>query len=579
MTLRFSSIRMTLLAAVVTLGFAPFELEGQDRPTLAFDDYDRWEQLGPAELSSDGGWLAVSIGRVSDEDELRIHHTDSDSVIVAPYGVRPRFSRDGLWLVYGIGRSEEERDAARRADETPKDDVGILDLTTGAIDIREGVQSFSLSADGRFVALRRYPSDDQEHAGTDMVVEELASGTRMLFGNVSDAAWPDQGSLLAMTVDGADRVGNGISLYDPNSNALRPLDQDEAVYRQMRWREDAADLAVLKTAEDPAFSDTTHVALAWRGLDGAAPSAFMLDGGAHAQLSSGMRIVEHRAPTWSEDGSVVFVGVQPRLPAPEDPCSTSDQESDATAPAGPGGPSDAAEAEGADAATCDDEENGDEDEPSVEIWHARDFDPIPQQRVRERQLREANDISAWDLDLNTFVQLGDELTERTAPVPGGRHVIGMDETPYEEHAMFRQQFLDLYAIDVASGAKSLVKERVPESPFGSPAGRYVVWFEGEHWFAHDLERDETRNLTENVATQFVNLDVTPTREQMPSFGVAGWLEEDAAILLNDRWDVWEVALDGSGGRTLTEGAGDEIRYRMVDLEPDADAIDPDAPIY
>src|SRR5690606_5900015 len=69
------------------------------------------------------------------------------------------------------------------------------------------------------------------------------------------------------------------------------------------------------------------------------------------------------------------------------------------------------------------------------------------------------------------------------------------------------------------------------------------------------------------------------REQMPSFGVAGWLEDDQAILLNDRWDVWEVALDGSGGRALTQGAADEVRYRLVDLEDEEEALDPDAPLY
>jgi dipeptidyl aminopeptidase/acylaminoacyl peptidase len=537
----------------------------QDRPTVTPDDYGQWEQLDRAELSPDGRWLAVSISRVNDEDELRIHRTEGDSVVTVPYGSGQTFSDDSRWLIYIIGSSEEAREAAREAERPVRDDVGIMDLRSGTAAVREEVSSFSLSADGRYVALRRYGGEDQEHEGVDLIVEELRTGTRMVFGNVSDVSWADEGHLMAMTLDAADKVGNGVTLYDPGSGIVRSLDQGEAVYRELGWREDASDLTVLRTMEDPAWADTAHVVLAWRGLDRASAARFELGPEGDVQTPGGMRVVEYRAPEWSADGSTLFVGVQERVPAPE-PCETEDA------------PDPIDEADGGRSGNGDPECEDDEERPGVEIWHARDHDPVPQQRVRERQLREANHLSAWHLDQAAFVQLGDDLTESTELGEGGRHAIGMDETPYDEHAMFRQQFFDLYDVDVESGAKTLVRERV-ESANVSPAGHYAFWFEGEHWFAHDLRTGETRNLTENVPTQFVNLDLTPTREQMPSFGVAGWLEDDAAVLLNDRWDVWEVRLDGSGGRALTRGAAEEVRHRLEEVDPEADAIDPDGPLY
>jgi dipeptidyl aminopeptidase/acylaminoacyl peptidase len=145
--------------------------------------------------------------------------------------------------------------------------------------------------------------------------------------------------------------------------------------------------------------------------------------------------------------------------------------------------------------------------------------------------------------------------------------------------MFRQDFSNVYAIDVRTGAKSLIGERLSIMGGASPAGRYVLWFEGEDWFAHDLERGVTRSITGGVPTTFVNLDLTPTREQMPPFGVAGWLEDDEAVLLNDEWDVWRVELDGSGGRALTNGAGEGIRYRIVGVDEDEDGYAPEEPIY
>ena len=79
----------------------------------------------------------------------------------------------------------------------------------------------------------------------------------------------------------------------------------------------------------------------------------------------------------------------------------------------------------------------------------------------------------------------------------------------------------------------------------------------------------------------MNLDVTPTREQMPSFGLAGWMEDGRSVLLNDQWDVWRVSLDGSGGEALTSGASENIRYRVAedDLDGDDDGIGSDETIY
>ena len=85
---------------VVALALAVQPLNAQERPTLTVDDYDQWERLGGTELSPDGAWMAVSIGRVSEEGELRIHSTSSDSVVVVPFGTRAAFSPDSRWVFH-----------------------------------------------------------------------------------------------------------------------------------------------------------------------------------------------------------------------------------------------------------------------------------------------------------------------------------------------------------------------------------------------------------------------------------------------------------------------------------------------
>ena len=558
-------------APALILGAAlasPAGAAAQEKPTLGTDDYDRWERLGQATLSPDGLWLAVVIRRVDESSELRVHRTDSDSVVVVAEGARPEFGADGDWLAFVIGVSPDERDALRERGDPVRNDAGLLNLRTGEREEVDDVQSFSFSDDGRYLALSRYAPAESETAGVDVLVRDPSGGATMSFGNVSALAWQEDGNLLAMTLDAEDRVGNGVRLYDPETGRLRSLDSDEATYRELTWREDAPDLAVLKTFDDETHEDTAHVALAWRRLDSDAPAAFALDPRGPSELPAGTRIVEHRTPVWSEDGATLFLGTQERIPAEPADDDAAEDGTRADDSGGEGEPDGAGE-------EADDEE----ERAGVEIWHSLDLDPVPQQRVRENQLRRENDIGAWDLAEGGFLLLGGDHADRAEIAEGGRHVLARDETPYDVEAMFRQQFHDLYAVDARTGSRALVRERVTLDMGGSPGGRYAVWFEGEDYWTHDLATGKMRNVTAGLGGTFVDLDRTPTREQMSGFGIAGWLEDDAAILVNDRFDVWEINADGSGGRRLTEGAEESIRHRVVRLDPETDAFDPEVPLY
>ena len=183
---------LTLCLGVLTL--ATNDVSAQDKPTLGPDDYDQWERLGAAVLSPDGAWIAVSINRVSDEGELRIHRTDSDSLVVVAFGTRPAFSSGGAWIAYSIGVSPDARDAAEEGDDPVHNSLGLLNLVTGEQEEIEDVESFSFSEDSVYMAIRRYKPEDKESEGADVIVRTVAIGSLMSFGNVSGLGVAGRGS-------------------------------------------------------------------------------------------------------------------------------------------------------------------------------------------------------------------------------------------------------------------------------------------------------------------------------------------------------------------------------------------------
>ena len=55
----------------------------------------------------------------------------------------------------------------------------------------------------------------------------------------------------------------------------------------------------------------------------------------------------------------------------------------------------------------------------------------------------------------------------------------------------------------------------------------------------------------------------------PSYGIAGYTTDGKSVIVQHRYDLWLLPLDGSAARNLTNGAGakSEIRFRYVRTEP------------
>ncbi len=524
---------------------------------LTPDAYGQWERLENDRLSPDGEWLTVEVARVNDEDELRIHRVASDSVVVIPYGSRATFSGDGRWVAYSIWYPDDEVERLRQSKDSPRSKLGMLDLVRGDTALVPGVSSFAFSDDSRWLAMRRYPVGDakgEDEFGADLVVRDLATGTDVNFGNVGEFAWQDDGRLLAMTVDAAGNAGNGVRVWDPRSGAIRVLESRAADYTELRWREDADDLLVMRVIEDEDREEKSHAVLTWRDVSGRAERR-AFEPGEHDGFPADTRIVAHRAPEFSDDGRSVFFGIQAWEPT-EAPDSAGDE------PA-------------ADSASDEEAEAG------VEVWHSRDVDIIPRQKMTASMDRDRNELAVWHMDGDRFVRLGGDYERGAQRIHGDRYVLGLDGAPYDQERMFGPEYQDAYLIDTRTGERRKVLERIEHFFGASPAGRYLLYLEDDQYRVYSIRDDRTIDLTSGLPTVFVDTADDHTVEQKPPFRYAGWTEGDRSVVLHDRYDAWEVRPDGSGGRRLTDGRADRVihRYNRVGWTDGQEAIDRDAPVY
>ncbi|MBI2402134.1 MAG: hypothetical protein HYV20_05265, partial [Gemmatimonadetes bacterium] len=530
------------------------------RPLVTPKDYGRWERLVNPVLSANGEWVAVPINRVDRTAELRVYglRAGADTTpFVAAEGRDPVFTEDSRWLAYRIGQSEAERTRLEKEKKPVRDGAGVRRLDTGATTTFTGIRRFAFGG-SRYLALLEYgaerkgdPGDpDSAVQSADLIVRELVTGTEMRFGNVTDFAWQDSALFLAMTIETPDRAGNGIYLYTPRTGQLTVLDGSRERYRGLAWRKDGDDLAVLRSRDVNGWEQPTHEVLVWRGL-AKTPRASRFDPRGAPGFPEGMRIAEHRVLSWSDDGQRVFFGIQEWFTKPDTTAK------DSTRAQGGG------------------------DEPAdVEVWHSSDQRIIPMQRVRKEQDRQATYLATGNLASGRFVRIGTDLQENVTLLEGQRHATETDGRSYRFENMFDTPRRDVWLVDLASGDRRKAVEGVWYFHGASPGGRYLLYFHDDRFHTYDITTGARADLTGKLAAIFVNQDADwPVRRQRRSWGVGGWLDKDAAVLLYDRHDVWAVKPDGTGGVRLTQGAADSVRHRVVRLDPEAKSFDPAKPLY
>jgi len=570
-------MRRTLFASFLFVLLAgPFLAWGQTKlpPTPA--DYGKWETLlamgrggfGPQSggLSPDGKWLAYGINRSNGENELRITRiadAPSHPKVVA-FGAQAIFSADSQWIAYSLGYSEAQQEKMRKEKKPIHNKLGLMKLATGEQTVLDGIQTFAFSPAGTWIAMRRYPAEkagaapadssaagpeDETPAGATLIVRQLSDGRDTTFGNVAEYAWQDlhlKGHLLALTISAEDKAGNGVQIFDTDTASLRVLDSAPAVYSQLAWRKDSEDLAVLRSQTDEKRDGPTQRVLAWSGN-----SVRTYDPTADKKFPSDLRIVAWRKPAWSEDGAVVFVGTAAWYEKPAAPQKGDAKSADAEEPA------------------------------AVDVWHWKDTLVMARQKKGAAQDARRNMLAAWHVGSGEFVQLGHSLTERVTPLKTQKRAYAVDWTAYAMERSIGRPAADLYLVDIATGQRSKIKERLSDDEYlrASPGGKYLMYLEADQYWTVDTATGSSVNITKNIKTSFVDKESDETVSQKPPFGVAGWTKNDAEVILYDKFDLWKVTPDGQRSTRLTDGAAESVRHRYVQLDRDEEFIDLEKPVY
>jgi dienelactone hydrolase len=219
--------------------------------------------------------------------------------------------------------------------------------------------------------------------------------------------------------------------------------------------------------------------------------------------------------------------------------------------------------------------------PVVDLWHYKDDYIQPMQKARYGMTQAKTYRGFYDLKTGVCRQLADDAMPEVSIAPTGDLAVGADDRPYRRLIGGSEQraLADLSLINLKNGERKAILKKQAGVAW-SPGGKYLMRWDGKAWHCLNVATGKSANLTEKLPkVPFAN-ELFDQPSDRPSFGIAGWLPNDEAVLVYDRHDIWRFAPDGSSRKNITAGLGArlETSLRVVYLDPKQRTIDPKKPL-
>jgi dipeptidyl aminopeptidase/acylaminoacyl peptidase len=158
------------------------------------------------------------------------------------------------------------------------------------------------------------------------------------------------------------------------------------------------------------------------------------------------------------------------------------------------------------------------------------------------------------------------------------YVILTDDRPYRHESSWTGDLLrDVWIYDLSTDRHRLIATAIDGTPSLSPDVKYVYWYHGPDSIWQVAPVEGVPAVVSNGIAVWNEENDEPAYPS--SYGTAGWLKDDKALLIYDRFDIWQVDPTGAQvARKLTNGRADRIRYRNIDLDREQRFIDPEVPL-
>jgi len=535
-------------------------IAAQKKP-LTHDDIELWRRITEKVISPDGQWIAYKTEPWRGDSKIFLYNKNGEKKFESACGTDIKITDDSGYMVFTMETAYEEirelKMKKTKEKDMPGDVLGIYNIATGTIDSIKDFKNYKIPEEwAAYIAYQLEPAEKEKaeeekenQDGKEATREESGKNGFMLYLKDLETddikTWPfvteyffaEKTAMLVFCSTGdGEEFEAGLYLYDINKEDLTPVLTGEYKYKQITLAEDGDLLAFLTAGSDDKNSE--YSLYLWSGEE-----AEEIVNNDNKAFPDNWKISENGKISFSENEARVFFGTAPVQP-----------EQDST--------------------ILEDEY------PDVDIWHGGEGTLHTVQVInRERELKRTYQ-AVYD------IETGKTLQVETKEIPDSRlidegnsnYMLLLSSKPYELQSMWEgsPDHYDVYLMNLVTGESEMIKKDIRARVEPSPAGHYLAWFNylDYSYYTYDIKSGEEYRITDPGTVRAEN-ELNDVPNYAYPYGSAGWLEDDAAVLIYDRYDIWKVDPINSYDpvKMTINGRNDKITYRLIRFDREEDFID------
>lgn len=554
-------------AAISTLLILIFFTTFAQKKILDHADFDIWNTIQNQSISPNGSFIMYSLEKGEADNHLKIKNGKAALVFEHERAEKGQFTNDSEFALFSIKAWQDSvREMKRRKvkkDELPKDTLGIYNLKDKSLTKIANVKSYKIPEKwSGFVAYqleeiklekkkeekKNEESKEKEKSeskkkkksakkvskdnGYHLVVRNLQTNEQDTFKYVTNYIFAKEGKRLAFSSTDSDSTFEA-SVYVlnlENNQVTNVLSSKKGKYEQLAFSETGENLGFI------ADLDTTKVLVRPNELylwhDGMTKAEKLVDADSAPE---GYRVSADGDISFSKDETKMFFGL-------------------ATPP------------------IVKDTTLLDEEIVNVEVWTYNEPTLYTIQELQLQQDKNKSYTAVINLNANNkLVQIATtEYPNATIGNEGNAtYALVNNPKPYELEGHWQGISARDYSVvnTITGETKEALTKAVGRINL-SPEGRYIYGYNSVDttWFTYNITTAKLTNLT--IGKIFYN-EINDRPNYPNSYGIAGWTENDASVLIYDRYDIWEFNPENNAGTRITNGRENKVSYRYIELDKEA----------
>ena len=543
---------------ILLLHLAVFLLPAFSQPQkpLTINDLTKWNRITEKIISNNGELAGFVIEPWEVDPSIELYEIKKDKKISFRSSSGITFTADSKFMTFTIKPTLEETRELKlkktKRENMPLNMLGIYDIQKMTTDTIMRLKSFRLPAkwsgwivwqcEPVITTKDKTAKKESEENGYHLCIRNLSEGTTDTIKFVTEYILAQEAPVLLCSTTGDDKnLSAGVIMINLEKKTLNEVFLKDVNYKQLSLSRKADQAAFLISSDNKKDKTGNNWSLCY--WNGSGKATIVAEKG-NPGIPAGWIINENYPLTFGEKSSRLFFGTSPEFKLKDTTIL-------------------------------------DEEKPNVDIWHYAEGKLHTVQIIeKERDLKRAY-LAVYHNDLKRTVQLGNTDMPVVQLIDKGdaAKVLALSNLPYELENMWESSPVryDMWLIDIISGTPKKLKTNIRANIRPSPAGKYIYWYNytDSSFYSYDIKTEKEFRLT-NPRTIICYNELNDVPNIAPPYPTAGWLKDDNAFLVYDRYDIW--SLDPSAKNepvNLTlNGRKNRLIYRLIDIDYDNEYIDP-----